>query len=67
MRAPNRAIGTQSMAGDDRLTFGGRSMLITGGSQGMGAATARLATARGAKVMIASPDAQGLARVTDEI
>jgi NAD(P)-dependent dehydrogenase (short-subunit alcohol dehydrogenase family) len=55
------------MAGDDCLMFGGRSMLITGGSQGMGAATARLAASRGAKVMIASPDAEGLERVADEI
>lgn len=55
------------MAGDDRLMLRGRSMLITGGSQGMGAATARLAASRGAKVMIASPDGEGLERVAAEI
>jgi NAD(P)-dependent dehydrogenase (short-subunit alcohol dehydrogenase family) len=57
----------QSMAGDHRLMFGGWSMLVTGGSQGMGAATARLAASRGANVMIASPDAAGLERVAGEI
>ncbi len=55
------------MAGTDRLDFGGRSLLITGGSQGIGAATARLAARRGARVMIASPDADKLAAVSEEI
>lgn len=55
------------MSADGRMMFGGRSMLITGGSQGMGEATARLAASRGAKVMIASPDAAGLERVAGEI
>ncbi len=55
------------MAGTGNLTFNGRSLLITGGSQGIGAATARLAASRGARVMIASPDADKLAAVTEEI
>jgi NAD(P)-dependent dehydrogenase (short-subunit alcohol dehydrogenase family) len=55
------------MSGTERLEFGGKSLLITGGSQGIGAATARLAARRGARVMIASPDAAKLAEVTAEI
>jgi NAD(P)-dependent dehydrogenase (short-subunit alcohol dehydrogenase family) len=47
--------------------FKGRSLLITGGSQGIGAATARLAASRGARVMIASPDTGRLAEVTQTI
>lgn len=55
------------MAGTDKLQFNGRSLLITGGSQGIGAATARLAARRGARVMISSQDADKLAAVTEEI
>lgn len=55
------------MPGTDRLNFNGRSLLVTGGSQGIGAATARLAASRGARVMIASPDTEKLAEVTQEI
>jgi NAD(P)-dependent dehydrogenase (short-subunit alcohol dehydrogenase family) len=51
----------------DRLKFEGKSLLITGGSQGIGAATARLSALRGARVMVSSPDADKLAAVTDEI
>ncbi len=50
-----------------RLSLANRSVLITGGCSGMGAATARLAAARGAKVMIASPNPDKLATVADEI
>jgi NAD(P)-dependent dehydrogenase (short-subunit alcohol dehydrogenase family) len=51
----------------EKLGFGGKSVLITGGCSGMGAATARLAAARGAMVMIASPNADKLKFVVDEI
>jgi NAD(P)-dependent dehydrogenase (short-subunit alcohol dehydrogenase family) len=50
-----------------KLGFYGKSVLITGGCSGMGAATARLAAARGAKVMIASPNPDKLKQVADEI
>ncbi len=55
------------MTAFDTLHFNGKSLLITGGSQGIGAATARLAARRGARVMIASPDAEKLEAVTEEI
>jgi NAD(P)-dependent dehydrogenase (short-subunit alcohol dehydrogenase family) len=51
----------------DRYRFDGKSLLITGGSQGIGAATAHLAARRGAKVMIASPDKEKLEHVTHDI
>ena len=55
------------MSGAEKLMFDGKSLLITGGSQGIGAATARLAASRGARVMIASPDDERLEAVTREI
>jgi 2,5-dichloro-2,5-cyclohexadiene-1,4-diol dehydrogenase 1 len=55
------------MGGTDKLLFNGKSLLITGGSQGIGAATARLAASRGARVMIASPDDERLDAVAREI
>ena len=55
------------MSGTDKLMFSGKSLLITGGSHGIGAATARLAASRGARVMIASPDDERLEAVTREI
>ena len=55
------------MTGMDKLQFNGRSLLITGGSQGIGAATARLAASRGARVMISSTDEDKLAMVAREI
>ena len=51
----------------DRYRFDSKSLLITGGSQGIGAATAHLAARRGAKVMIASPDKEKLEHVTHDI
>lgn len=50
-----------------KLGFYGKSLLITGGDSGMGAATARLAASRGAKVMIASLNEKTLQKVADEI
>lgn len=55
------------MLGFESLHFNGKALLITGGSQGIGAATARLAAKRGARVMIASPDEDNLAALTEEI
>jgi NAD(P)-dependent dehydrogenase (short-subunit alcohol dehydrogenase family) len=55
------------MASLGNLGFNGKSVLITGGCSGIGAATARLAAARGAKVMIASPNADKLKSVAHEI
>ena len=50
-----------------KLGFNGKSVLITGGCSGMGAAAARLAASRGARVMIASPNPEKLANLSDEI
>lgn len=55
------------MTAFNKLKFEGKSLLITGGSQGIGAATARLAASRGARVMIAALEADKLAAVTEEI
>jgi NAD(P)-dependent dehydrogenase (short-subunit alcohol dehydrogenase family) len=55
------------MTGINHLMFEGKSLLITGGSQGIGAAAARLAALRGARVMIASPDAALLEGVSADI
>lgn len=50
-----------------RLSLANKSVLITGGCSGMGAAAAKLAAARGAKVMIASPNSAKLSAVAKEI
>jgi NAD(P)-dependent dehydrogenase (short-subunit alcohol dehydrogenase family) len=55
------------MSGLGKLGFNGKSVLITGGCSGIGAAAARLAAVRGAKVMITSPNADKLAAVAEEI
>jgi NAD(P)-dependent dehydrogenase (short-subunit alcohol dehydrogenase family) len=49
------------------LGFNGKSLLITGGDTGIGAATARLAAQRGARVMIASLNEETLEKTADEI
>lgn len=50
-----------------KLGFYGKSLFITGGDSGMGAATARLAASRGAKVMIASLNEEKLRDLSKEI
>lgn len=50
-----------------KLAFNGKSLLITGGDTGMGAATAKLAAQRGARVMIASLNEETLRKTSDEI
>ena len=50
-----------------KLGFYGKSLFITGGDSGMGAATARLAASRGAKVMIASINEEKLQELSKEI
>jgi NAD(P)-dependent dehydrogenase (short-subunit alcohol dehydrogenase family) len=49
------------------LGFNGKSLLITGGDTGIGAATAKLAAQRGARVMIASLNEETLKKTADEI
>jgi NAD(P)-dependent dehydrogenase (short-subunit alcohol dehydrogenase family) len=49
------------------LAFNGKSLLITGGDTGMGAATAKLAAQRGARIMIASLNEETLKKTADEI
>lgn len=50
-----------------KLAFNGKSLLITGGDTGIGAATAKLAAQRGARVMIASLNEETLKKTCDEI
>lgn len=50
-----------------KLNLTGKAILITGGSSGIGAATARLAAQRGANVMIASTDVERLVKLSSEI
>lgn len=47
--------------------FAGKVALVLGASRGIGAATARLFAARGARVVLASRDAAALERLADEI
>jgi NAD(P)-dependent dehydrogenase (short-subunit alcohol dehydrogenase family) len=49
------------------LSFNGKSLLITGGDTGIGAATAKLAALRGARVFIASLNEKTLKKTTDDI
>lgn len=50
-----------------RLSLSGRSMIVTGGGSGLGAATASLAAARGAAVLIADVDEIGGKKVASDI
>jgi enoyl-[acyl-carrier-protein] reductase (NADH) len=49
------------------LAFNGKSLLITGGDTGIGAATAKLAAQRGARIFIASLNEETLQKTADEI
>jgi NAD(P)-dependent dehydrogenase (short-subunit alcohol dehydrogenase family) len=49
------------------LAFNGKSLLITGGDTGIGAATAKLAAQRGARIFIASLNKETLQKTADEI
>jgi NAD(P)-dependent dehydrogenase (short-subunit alcohol dehydrogenase family) len=50
-----------------RLGFGGKSILITGGDTGIGAATSKLAAYRGARIMIASLNEETMKKTSEEI
>ncbi|RZU31302.1 SDR family oxidoreductase [Blastococcus saxobsidens] len=50
-----------------RIPLAGRSVLITGAARGIGAALARKAAARGARVALVGLEPQELARVADEL
>lgn len=58
---------TRSRTDRPATEFGSKSVVVTGGASGMGAATARRFAALGAKVFIVDRDAVGARRVTDEI
>jgi NAD(P)-dependent dehydrogenase (short-subunit alcohol dehydrogenase family) len=49
------------------LAFNGKSLLITGGDTGIGAATAKLSAQRGARIFIASLNEETLRQTADEI
>ena len=53
--------------GRERYSFDGRSVLITGGSRGLGLEIARLLADEGARVAIAARDEQELARAVDDL
>jgi NAD(P)-dependent dehydrogenase (short-subunit alcohol dehydrogenase family) len=48
-------------------SFSGKHVLITGAASGIGRATALLAATKGARLVITDRDAEGLARVGDEL
>lgn len=50
-----------------KLGFGGKSLLITGGDTGIGAATSKLAAQRGARIMIASLNEETMKNTSGEI
>lgn len=50
-----------------KLDLGGRTVLLTGGASGIGAAAARILVARGAKVALVDLDEAGLASVAQEL
>lgn len=50
-----------------RLDLSGRAAVVTGGASGMGKASALLLAERGASVLVADRDAEGAARVAEEI
>lgn len=56
------------MAGSlGRLDLSGRSAIVTGGASGMGEASALLLAERGANVLVADRNAEGAARVAEQI
>lgn len=55
------------MARRPRTSLAGRSVLITGAARGIGAALARKAAARGARVALVGLEPEELARVADEL
>ncbi|MBN2611016.1 MAG: SDR family oxidoreductase [Bacteroidales bacterium] len=50
-----------------KLAFNGKSILITGGDTGIGAATSKLAAQRGARIMIASLNEETMKKTSEEI
>ena len=48
-------------------SFTGRTAIVTGAAQGIGAGIARLLAARGARVVVADINAHGAAQVADEL
>jgi NAD(P)-dependent dehydrogenase (short-subunit alcohol dehydrogenase family) len=55
------------MEGAGRVEIAGRTVLVTGGGSGLGAATARMVVAQGGSVVLADVDREGGARVAGEL
>jgi len=65
--APTEAAGTGAQAETGAGEFRGRQVLITGGSTGIGLATARLLARRGARVFLTARSAARLIEAADSI
>lgn len=63
--APTAALGCRTVP--TPVDLNGRAALITGGSGGLGSATARALAAAGARVIVADVDEEGGAAVADEV
>ena len=61
------AIFARSVRASRRIDFRGRSVVITGGSRGLGLVMARLLAAEGARLTIAARDQEELERAQDDL
>jgi NAD(P)-dependent dehydrogenase (short-subunit alcohol dehydrogenase family) len=60
-------VGMRLLRGGERYSFAGRTVLVTGGSRGLGLALARRLAAEGARVAICGRDPEALERARSEL